>query len=562
MILQKVKEITEYIDKNVCIQKNYILEKVISKQKEKYNDENYYFDEKEALKIFKFLSKLTLDKGKKGQKVKLLRFQFEILTSILCVKNRKTDLRRFKEAHLNIGRKNGKGSLVAWIIIYLYFTQDTYGAEYIIVANDIKQATNLFNTIKLTINNNKTLKKYVKITESKKEMYRKATNSTLRVLSNEGGNLDSYASYIVVLDEVHEYKSDEAYSKLITGMGLWDDPIMFTTTTASSGEDEENLEYQMYSYSKKIENGEVDDETFYYAIYEAEKNCDLFDIDEWCNANPALGCFKKIDDFIKLARKAMAMKTFEAKFRRLYLNQHIATDNIKNAINMDLWNKCTKKITLEELKEYKICWCGLDLSSKNDITAFVMIFYDEDRDKYIIYPFLFTPKDTMYEREENDKNPYPRWVKDGDLIALDGRYINFELLLDYLYNLDEEFEIDKIGFDRWGSPTILNRLEDKWNIVPLGQGFKTFTPFINDFENLLIDERLIIAENEVFNYMAKKTIAVYDDAMNIKYSKKKSEFKIDGIIAMVMGLGIAVEENEIGHYDPFAELEKMEEWSD
>lgn len=558
MILHKDLDIKNYIENKSDEQKNYAFDFVIEKQKEKYDDEIFFFDVDEANKLFKFLSKLTLDKGKKGQKIKLLKFQFEILTSILCVKNRETGFRRFKEAHLNIGRKNGKGSLVAWIIIYLYFTQDTYGAEYIIVANDIKQATNLFNTIKLTINNNRTLRKYVKITNSKKEMYRKATNSILRVLSNEGGNLDSYASYIVVLDEVHEYKSDEAYSKLITGMGLWDDPIMFTTTTASSGEDETNLEYQMYSYSKQIENGDVDDKSFYYAIYEAEKDCDIFDIDEWSNANPALGCFKKIDDFIKLAKKALAMKTFEAKFRRLYLNQHIATDNIKNAINMDLWDKCTQKIKLDELKKYKLCWCGMDLSSKNDITAFVMVFYDEDREKYIIYPLLFTPQNTLMEREEKDKNPYSRWVKDGYLIALEGKYINFELFLDYLYELDNEFKFEKIGFDRWGSQTILNRLEDKWNIVPLGQGFQTFTPFINDFENLLIDERLIIADNEVFRFMAKNTIAIYDDAMNVKYSKRKSQFKIDGIIAMIMGIGLAVEDNEIEHYDPFASLEKMD----
>ena len=559
MITQDEIKIKEHLNKKILIQKEYILDKVIDKQKEKYDNEKYFFDESEARKIFKFLSKLTLDKGKKGSKVKLLRFQFEILTSILCVKNRETGFRRFKEAHLNIGRKNGKGSLVAWIIIYLYFTQDTYGAEYIIVANDIKQATNLFNTIKLTINNNKTLRKYVKITDSKKEMYRKATNSTLRVLSNEGGNLDSYASYIVVLDEVHEYKSDEAYSKLITGMGLWDDPIMFTTTTASSGEDEANLEYQMYSYSKQIESGEVDDESFYYAIYEAEKDCDIFDIDEWSNANPALGCFKKIDDFIKLAKKALAMKTFAAKFRRLYLNQHIATDNIKNAINMDLWRKCTKKIKLKELKEYKICWCGLDLSSVKDITAFVMVFYDEDREKYIVYPHLFTPKDTIMEREDEDKNPYSEWISNGDLIALEGKYINFELMMDYIYNLNNDFDFEKLGFDRWGSPTILNRLEGAWDIVPLGQGFQTMTPFINDFEALLIDERLIIAKNEVFEFMAKNVIAVYDDAMNVKYSKKKSKFKIDGILAMIMGLGLAVEENEVSHYDPFAELEEIEE---
>lgn len=547
------------INEHISKQTMYKLEEVIQSQKEKYDSDKYYFDEIEALKLYKFLSKLTLDKGKKGSKVKLLRFQFEVLTSILCVKDRETGFRRFKEAHLNIGRKNGKGSLVSWVIIYLYFTDNTYGAEYIIVANDIKQASNLFNTIHLTIRNNKTLRKYVKITESKKLMYRKATNSYLRVLANEGSNLDSYATYIAVLDEVHEYKNTDAYSKLITGMGLWDEPIMFTTTTASSGEDEGNLEYEMYKYSKDIELGKVDDDSFYYAIYEAKKDCEIMDVKEWIFANPALGCFKRVDDFVKLAKKALAMKTFEAKFRRLYLNQHIATDEIKNAINMELWNKCVRKVNLDDLKGCK-CWNGLDLSSKNDITGFVQVFYNDESGKYIIYPHLFTAKDTLVEREENDGNPYSRWVKQKDLIALEGKYVNFERLLDYINELDSEFKFEQIGFDRWGSPTIQNRLEDKWDLVELGQGSATMTSIINEFENLLIDEKLIIADNEVFNFMAKNVIAVVNDA-GIRYSKTKSSAKIDGIIAMLMGLLLAVEENGVSHYNALEALERMD-WGD
>ena len=46
--------------------------------------------------------------------------------------------------------------------------------------------------------------------------------------------------------------------------------------------------------------------------------------------------------------------------------------------------------------------------------------------------------------------------------------------------------------------------------MPLGQGTKTMTQVINDFENLLVDERLIIAENECLRFMAKNCIADYD----------------------------------------------------
>ncbi|MFH5975305.1 terminase TerL endonuclease subunit, partial [Clostridium perfringens] len=114
------------------------------------------------------------------------------------------------------------------------------------------------------------------------------------------------------------------------------------------------------------------------------------------------------------------------------------------------------------------------------------------------------------------------------------------------------------GFDRYGTPTIMNVLEDEWNVAPLGQGTVTMNVFIKDFENLLIDNRLVIAKNSLFDFMASNCIAVYNEQLDCKYSKKRSRFKIDGIIAMLMGLGLAIEDNEIEHYDPFASLEKMD----
>ena len=152
---------------------------------------------------------------------------------------------------------------------------------------------------------------------------------------------------------------------------------------------------------------------------------------------------------------------------------------------------------------------------------------------------------------------YEYWIKKGDLIALDGKYINFDRFLDHATELDETYRIEQIGFDQWGSQTIINRLEDRWEVIPLGQGTKTMTQVINDFENLLVDERIIIAENECFRFMAKNCIAVYDEMLGVKYSKKKSKFKIDGIIAMLMGLLLCIEENGIEHYNPVEYLDAM-----
>lgn len=537
------------------------LEPFLLKMQKRWNNDKYYYDVEEARNVFKYISLLKNDKGT-SRKFTILVFQFEIISEILCVKHRKSKLRRFREAHINIARKNSKSFLIGIILSYLFFCQKKiFGALFIITGNTTKQASELYNTFKAFVNSNRALRKRCKILDSTKTIIRKDNGNKLIVLSNDGGGADSYAVYSCALDEIHEYNSDEIYGKLKTGQGIWDEPLTFTITTASSGEDETNLEMQLYTMAKAMENPETPeedkDETFYYKIYEADKDCDIEDYEQWFKANPALGDFRKVDDIVNFAKRVRLMPLQSNMFRRMFLNQHVATDHIKNAINMDLWDKCVRKISLEELEGLS-CWNGWDLSSKNDITGFVQVFYLEDVDKFIIYPHLFTPKETLLERESEDKNPYSKWVADGHLIALEGKYIKFDGMLDYVYDLDNEFKFEQIGFDRWGSQTILNRLEEKWDIIPLGQGTKTMTQVINDFENLLIDERLIIADNPVFRFMAKNCIGVYDDNMGVKYSKKKSKFKIDGVIAMLMGLLLAIEANEVNHYNPIDALDKMD----
>ncbi|OLS02890.1 terminase large subunit [Tissierella creatinophila] len=530
-------------NKHIREQTQYDLDELIEELKVKWESDKYYYDEEEARKFYTFITKLELDKGVKGQKIQPLRFQFIHTSEILCVKDKENNRRRYREALLDISRKNGKGSLVSWIAVYLYFTDPTFGAEYIIVANDIKQATNLFKTMQLMINNNSTLRKHVKITESKREMFRKSTNSTLRVLANDGANLDSYASYLVILDEIHEYKNNEAYTKLRTGMGLWDDPLLFMTTTASSGEDPHNLEMQMYNYAKDVENGEVEDESFYSAIYEADKECDLMDEEQWYKSNPALSIFRKLKDLKDFMLKASRIKTLEPQARRLYLNQHVALDG-EGAIDIKRWEACLQDISLDDLRGMT-AYCGLDMAYIQDIIAFVMTFYDEARDKYIVYPLLFTPTETLLERSERDNVRYDMWVRNKQLIGLNGYYVDNEELFNNIDHIINTYQINiaEIAFDRWGSGDVRSRLEKKYTIAPFGQGYKSMSPVIRDLEILLLDGRLIIANNEVLTWMAKNVVATEDAAGNIKYDKSKAKNKIDGIVALLMGLSRTIFNN-------------------
>ncbi|WP_256761417.1 terminase large subunit [Cohnella sp. WQ 127256] len=528
----------------IAIQTSGNIEQWIEQLKVKYNDEKYYYDDIEARKFHTFISKLELDKGKKGQKINLLKFQFDICTSIICVKRRIDKFRRYREAHINIPRKNGKGFIISCIITYLYYCKNEFGSAILVTANTTKQASELFDTIKYMIDNNKTLKKFVHIKDSRKIIEKKNMNSKLQVISSDASNADSYAGLYCILDEIHESKNGNLYDKLRTGMGIWDEPLLITLTTASSGNDPNNLEMELYNYAKDIEAGRTQNESFFYAIFEAEPKCKLDDEEQWFKANPALGTFRKYDDLMDLAQKAKKLKTREAAFRRLYLNQHVSLDG-ETAINMNLWRNCLADVKLEELYNMP-CWCGLDMSASNDITALVQVFYDQSSNKYIVYPHLFTPKDTLSDRTERDNIRYDVHVEQEYMTALDGAFINFEQLHSYIKELNGLFQIEEIGFDRWGAIGIISAMEKDFTVVTMGQGGKTMAPAINDFENLLMENRLIIANNPVLTWMAGNVVAT--DKNGMKYDKTKSKYKIDGIIAMLMGLTRAVANTTVEEY--------------
>lgn len=127
-----------------------------------------------------------------------------------------------------------------------------------------------------------------------------------------------------------------------------------TITTASSGEDPANPEMQLYTMAKKIEAGEVNDPSFYYRIYEADKDCNVEDEAQWYKSNPALGVFRKLEDLANYAKRIRLMPLQENMFRRMFLNQHVALDHEKGAINMDLWDTCTKKGRYRRLKRLEV----------------------------------------------------------------------------------------------------------------------------------------------------------------------------------------------------------------
>ena len=105
----------------------------------------------------------------------------------------------------------------------------------------------------------------------------------------------------------------------------------------------------------------------------------------------------------------------------------------------------------------------------------------------------------------------------------------------------EKFQIMEIPFDRWGASSVVQTLE-KMNlkVIQFGQGYQSMSPPMKELERLVASHKIAHGNNPVLTWMADNLIALMDPAGNIKPDKKKSKEKIDGVVAMLMGLDRAL----------------------
>ncbi len=104
-----------------------------------------------------------------------------------------------------------------------------------------------------------------------------------------------------------------------------------------------------------------------------------------------------------------------------------------------------------------------------------------------------------------------------------------------------KYNIKEIAFDRWGAVQMTQNLEALgFTVVPFGQGFKDMSPPTKELMKLTLEERIAHGGHPVLRWMMDNIYVKTDPAGNIKPDKEKSTERIDGAVALIMGLDRAL----------------------
>jgi phage terminase large subunit-like protein len=503
-----------------------------------------HFDTEAAQHVIDFFRFLKHSKGEWAKRFIELEPWQQACLWVLFGWYKADGTRRFRTSYWEIARKNGKSTIAAGVGLYLMVGDGEPGAEVYSAATKRDQARLTHSEATRMVKASPALRK--RVTTFRDNLHIRDTATKFEPLGRDADTMDGLNVHAAIVDELHAHRSDEVWGVLETATGSRRQPLMFGITTAGFNQD--SFCFQLRDYALKVLEGIVVDDSFFGVIFSLDEGDDWTDPANWPKANPNLGISVKLEDLRNKALKAREIGSALTHFLTKHLN--IWTRAAEIWLAPDKWKACGATLSAfdEEDLAGRPCYGGLDLSNTLDITALVWVFPPWGDDEfYRVLPRFWVPEETIREKSRNERIPYDAWLRDGLIEATPGEVIDYEFIYAQVDRDAQRFDVKQIGFDRWGAADVYLRMAKAGiEMVQIGQGSASMSMPMKELEKLIVSKRLAHGDNPVLTWMAHNLVAVKDAAGNVKPDKKRSRSKIDGMVALIMGIDRAVRFDPVG----------------
>lgn len=498
--------------------------------KEKNAEFPFRWDKSFANKICKFVSLMVHTKGEwAGTRINLEPWQCFLLAVPFGWLRKVDGLRRFREIYNEIPRKNGKSILGAGIGLYMFAGDGEPGAEVYAGATSEKQAWEVFRPARNMCLKNPNFKNYFGIYVGAKNLSILADGSRFEPLIGKPG--DGASPHCAIVDEYHEHPTPELYDAMSTGMGARSQPMLVTITTA--GTDTSKPCYDKREESIKVLEGTLENDELFALIYTIDDSDDWTDWRVWQKANPNLGASLYEDYLRSHLRKATQVASRQNIIKCKHLN--IWSNAGAAWINMVKWNACRADVSLDDFAGEQ-CWLGVDLASKIDLTAMMLLF--PRGDEYFLFGRYYLPADTINLPENAH---YQRWVSEGHLTETPGARTDYRYLMDDLLVFNEKFAIQELAYDPREAEMLMQEIREQVSFpcIEINQGPALISEPMKEFEALYLDEKLHHDGDPVLAWQASNVVLKSTKTKAYYPGKERMENKIDGIVASIMALSRA-----------------------
>ena len=510
---------------------------------------NYHYSAARANHILEFAENYChLSKGKSGNKLIRLELWEKALLATIFGFIDDNGLRKYQQAVLIVGKKNGKSAISSIVGLYLLMADGENGPEVYSVATKKDQAKIIWLESRRMVKKSPSLIKRIKPLVA--ELQCEYNDGVFKPLASDSDTLDGLNVHGVLMDEWHQWRNGRPlYDIMADGITARDQPLIFMTSTAGTIRDD--IYDFIYDQAVKTINGYFDDEGYkdersIYFVYELDSRKEWTDPDCWIKANPGLGTIKNL---VTLRNKVEKAKRNPDQVKNLVCKEfNIPETSTAAWMSYDDFNN-PAKFDLSALKPRYFIG-GADLSSTTDLTAAKAIFQVPDDDNIYVLSMYWIPEDLVERKIREDQIRYDLWIDAGLVRTCPGNKIHHKYVTEWFMELRDTFDIYPlyIGYDAWSATYWVEEMESVFGksvMIPVRQGKKTLSSPMQLLRRDLEAKRIIYNNNPVDKWCFANTAVEEDRNGNIQPHKtSKSTQRIDGTAALLDAYVVFQEKSE------------------